>query len=40
MDLPNEEASSIVKQTLEVDEELYADVIKREITIKGKSFKL
>ena len=40
MDLPSEEASSIVKQAIEVDDELYADVIKREITIKGKNFKL
>jgi len=38
--IPNPEAAEILKQVLEVDEELNADAIKREIKVQGNTFHL
>jgi len=38
--IPNPEAAEILKQVLEVDDELNADAVKREINVQGNKFHL
>jgi hypothetical protein len=40
IELPDEQASDILRHALEVDEELYSDIVKREIVVKGTTFRL
>jgi hypothetical protein len=40
LDLPSENAANILKEVLDVDEELYQHVIKRELSVSGKKFSL